>query len=101
MCGTYADSGEAGAQSPVTALAPTDLFPGRQWQPEGQFLNRNGLMVCIALQALGGRTPSWLSRWCRQWLLARFPDCGVRLNADCVLQTQLRKIHAELSALCQ
>src|SRR5687767_7838099 len=96
---TQANSGETGAQSPFTALAPSDLFPDRRRQPEGQLLNRNGVMVCIPPQALGRRTLTWFSlrRW--QRFLPRFPDRGVRLNADSVLQTQLGKIQAELSAL--
>jgi len=56
-------------------------------------------MVRIALQARGGRTPPWFSCWHRQGLLSRFPDCGVRLNAHCILQSQFGEVSAELRAL--
>src|SRR6266545_2673678 len=56
-------------------------------------------MVCIALQALGGRTPAWFSRWRRQGSLPRFPDRGVRLNAHYILQSELGEVSAELRAL--
>src|ERR1035438_7578228 len=95
----HADCGEAGVQSLLTALAPTDLLPGRSRQAKGQLLYRNGLMVRIALQALGGRTPTWFSRWRRQGSVPRFPDCGVRLNAHYILQSELGEVRAELRAL--
>jgi len=56
-------------------------------------------MVRIALQAFGGRTPTWFSRWRRQRLLSGFPDCGVRLNAHDILQSELGEVSAELRAL--
>src|SRR3954447_316757 len=95
----HADYGEPGTQSSFSSWAPTDLLPGRRRQPEGELLYRNGLMVCTALQALGGCTPTRFSCWCWQGLLPRFPDCGIRLNAHHVLQPELREIRAKLRAL--
>jgi hypothetical protein len=56
-------------------------------------------MVRITLQALGGSTPTWFSRWRRQGLLPRFPDGGVRFNAYRILQSELSEGRAELRAL--
>ena len=56
-------------------------------------------MFRIALQTLGGRTPTWSSCRRRQRLLSRFPDCGVRLNAHCILQSELGELSAELCSL--
>src|SRR6266478_1263536 len=56
-------------------------------------------MVSIALQALGGRTPTWLSCWCGQGLLPWFPDCGVGLHAHYILQSELSEGSAKLCAL--
>ena len=96
---TYADSGETGTQLSLTALAPGNVLPGRRWQTAGQLLYRNGLMICIALQAFGGRTPTWFARWRRQGLLPRFPDGRVGLNAHDVWQSELGQGCAELCAL--
>jgi hypothetical protein len=56
-------------------------------------------MVCVALQALRGCTPTWFPSWHRQGLLSWFPDCGIRLNAYYVFQTELGEVSAELRAL--
>src|SRR5579863_528620 len=99
MCRTHSDGGEPRAQRFFAALAPTDLPPGRRWQAEGQLLYRNGLMVCTTLQALRWCTPTCFSRRRRRGLLSWFPDCGVRLNAHYIFQTELGEVRTELRAL--
>ena len=88
-----------GPQGFFTALAPTDLLPGRRRQAEGQLLYRDGRMTRLALQALGGPTATWLARGYGQGLLPWFPDGGVRLNAHDILQSELREIRTKLCAL--
>src|SRR6516162_7339681 len=56
-------------------------------------------MVCAALQALGGRAPTWFSRWCWQRLSPRLPNGGVRFNAHYILQSESSEIRAKLRAL--
>ena len=56
-------------------------------------------MVCTALQAFRGGTPTWFSRRRRQGLLSWFPDGGVGLNAYYIFQTELGEVSAELRAL--
>jgi hypothetical protein len=53
----------------------------------------------MALQALGGCTPTWLARGCGQGLLPWFPDGGVRLHAHDLLQSELREIRTKWCAL--
>jgi hypothetical protein len=89
----------SGSAKSFTALAPTDLLPGRRRQPEGQLLNRNGLMVCIALQALGGRTPSWLSRGRRQGVLPGSQTVALDSMPTAYCKPSWVKVRAELSAL--
>ncbi len=56
-------------------------------------------MVCTALQARGGRTPTRFSRWRRQRLLSRFPNCGIRFDTHHILQSDFGERRAELCAL--
>src|SRR5215471_9637902 len=56
-------------------------------------------MVRIASQALSRCTATRFSCGCRQGLLPRFPDGGIRLNAHHILQSELRKIRAKLRSL--
>ena len=65
----------------------------------GQLFYRNGLMVCAALQALGGRAPTWFSRWCWQRLSPWLPNRGVRFNAYNIVQSERGEIRAKLCAL--
>ena len=94
----HADCGEAGTQGFLTALTPGNFLPSGRRQTQGQLLYRNGLVARIALQALGGRTPTWFSRWRWQRLLPRSPDGGVRFNTYRILQSELSEGRAELRA---
>jgi len=89
-----------------TAAKRGRKVPSRPWRHPISFqadddkpralLNRNGRMVSMALQALGGCTPTWLARGCGQGLLPRFPDGGVRLHAHDLLQSEWSEIRYEM-----
>ena len=89
MRGPHPQPGEARAEPPRRAFAPGDGLPSLRRQAEGEGLDRDRPMPCVAPLAARRTAAAGPGRR-RQRPLARGPDCHMRLHPSDVVETQRR-----------